>query len=175
MPSGSIGLDGKLRVIICVVKATTRHRVARTQSGVVEAVRAIAVCLAATGVNGLLVPGGADGLRLRFVAQLNALRVGHIAYTLASLRPGGALHSFAAGGASLADLLYRGRWACTKTLLHILQEGFAALAVSFVPPAAAAVIKGLAELPPKLVEELGQQQGLSARTDRLPAGGATSC
>ena len=89
--------------------------------------------------------------------------MGHIAYSPASLRPGGALHVFAQGNASLADLMYRGRWDCAKTLSHYLQEGFAALATVLVPPTSAQVIRGLAELLPDLVEELALQKGLGGR------------
>ena len=163
LPSDGVGLDGRPKAIICIIKGKTRHRAARVQSVVVhdaETVRLLEVVLHGVAHTTALLPGGTAGLRLRFAELLSALRVSHIAYSPASLRPGGALHVFAAGNVSLADLMYRGRWDCAKTLSHYLQEGFAALASVLVPPTAAVTIRGLSDLLPELVEELAEQKGL---------------
>ncbi len=145
------------------MKAKTRNRAARVQSVVIhdfEAVRLLEVALHGVSQTTLLLPGGTAGFRLRFAELLSALHVGHLAYSPASLRPGGALHIFSGGNASLADLMYRGRWDCAKTLSHYLQEGFAALASVLVAPAAAGTIRGLADLLPELIEEAAREKGI---------------
>ena len=106
LPSDGVGLDGRPKAIICIIKGKTRHRAARVESVVdhdAEVVRLLEVVLHGVSHTTALLPGGTAGLRLRFAELLSALRVSHIAYSPASLRPGGALHVFAAGNVSLTS------------------------------------------------------------------------
>lgn len=102
----------------------------------------------------LFVIGGAAAFRTRFVAPLNSTDRGHFNYTTTPLRPGGALHAFAASGSSAADNMYRGRWSAPKTSSHYLQEGFAVLATAFIDKASADMIKELASPWPEVAAAL---------------------
>jgi hypothetical protein len=165
LPCDGVGWSGKPRAVVCIVKPKTRTRAAMTQSVLIEDERALEVlrvCLHGVGLNCLLLPGGSMQLRNQLGHLLNALAIGHLAYGPSSLRPGGALHLYTVRGCSLADLMYRGRWDCPRTLSHYLQEGFAALALTYVGESAARRIRELAQLLPELLAEKAEKSGLAA-------------
>ena len=81
VPSDHIGFGGRPRAIVCVVRAKTRHRAARTQSVIIHnevAVKLLDVLVRGLHLNELLAPGGTAGLRERFSAVTAALRIGHL-------------------------------------------------------------------------------------------------
>ena len=144
-----------------------------TQSVLLEdelALEVLRVGLHGVGLNCLLLPGGSLQLRTQLGHLLVALNIGHLAYGPSSLRPGGALHLYTTRGCSLADLMYRGRWDCPRTLSHYLQEGFAALALTYVGEAAAGRIRQLAQLLPELLAERAAALGLGP-AERSHCGG----
>ena len=145
-----------------------------TQSVLLEdelALEVLRVCLHGVGLNCLLLPGGSVQLRKQLGHLLVALNIGHLAYGPSSLRPGGALHLYTVRGCSLADLMYRGRWDCPRTLSHYLQEGFAALALTYVGEGAARKIQQLAQLLPELLDERAAALGLAQPKHVLQRGG----
>ena len=153
LPSDGVGLDVPA-VILCIRKPKTRHRAARVQSVLVHDPLVVILCeqwLPALLPREPILPGGSSTFSRRLGQILVALGLSDMPISAASLRPGGALELYKQPGASLLDLMYRGRWDNPKTLSHYLQEGFAALAATSVPQEAARLCADLAQLLPELV------------------------
>ena len=123
VPSGRLqGLVNK--AILTIMNAKNRRLFGRIQVAVCEDVRAIdwlTWLIHALPGTARLAPGGTPRFRKYFDRCVRALGIAHLGLTPASLRAGGATHSFNRG-LDLGHIKFRGRWASLRTLEHYLQE-----------------------------------------------------
>ena len=129
--------DGALKRtgVVTLLGTKTANRGAKVQSVVIwdgELLRCLDSVFGHLDAGYLLCPGGLAQWRKRFVFGLRALGVVECRFSLASLRAGGATASFD-DGLDLAEIQFRGRWDCAKTLAHYIQGANAALAYSRLP------------------------------------------
>ena len=156
LPVDSTGFDDDV-LIVCIVRAKTRHRAARVQSIAVREPMVIQYCtwaLASLPPSALLLSGGTQALCVKFDILLDAPKLAGSPYTPACLRPGGAVEIYKRRGASLLDVMFAGRWGKVRTLSHYLQEGFASLAATAIPREAAVLWTELALLLPSMILDL---------------------
>lgn len=87
----------------------------------------------ATPVGKPLFPFHPSHFRRVFKAACLQLGLDHIGYVPHSLRHGGATRDYL-GGMPLEDVMFRGRWASTKSARHYIQSGRALLLSLHIPP-----------------------------------------
>ena len=75
-----------------------------------------------------------------------------------SLRPGGASHFFEAWDENIPKLQWRGRWACTQTLEHYVQELMVHNMLMHITPPQRVRNEGLANLFPTLLDEASEDK-----------------
>ena len=74
------------------------------------------------------------------------------------LRPGGASNLFEAWDENIPKLQWRGRWACTRTLEHYVQELMVHNMLMHITPPQRMRIEGLASLFPTLLDEVSEDK-----------------
>jgi hypothetical protein len=87
-------------------------------------------------------PFSAASYRSVFRSTCEVLGLGPIGYSPHSLRHGGATHDFLSGK-QLQDILFRGRWAASKSAETYVQSGRALLLTASVPSVVATIGRGL--------------------------------
>jgi len=89
----------------------------------------------------LLWPFGAGSFKTCLDQALNFLGLGHLAFTPACFRAGGATHLFETG-TSISNIRFAGSWSSERVLSHYLQQAEAAAAVIDIPEKGAQYLEG---------------------------------
>eukprot|EP00971_Amphidinium_carterae_P203742 4043333-Amphidinium_carterae.1 len=151
LPSDLSGMEATMTIAIMQSKTSTRGP--RIQSVLISdplVVRLTQAVIGHDSPNTPLIKGGLRVVMPLYEQVRRHLSLQHSAFTLATMRGGGAIHHLQSCQ-SIAYLQWLGRWSSEKSVSHYLQLGLAASAMTSIPVAAREVVLRMAELAPVLL------------------------